>query len=1265
MATKQVLQPSELQNPHRLSKAQLGTILKVLGRLANLNTELARRTIRHVVDGTDDEVVLELGGQKEAGEALALASVPRTRFDWNALQHAAAERAEMFRADEKVAPAVWVRLGHVLDAVRRAAGVTAAAPPQWPTWLAALVGELIQAWNMSGAGQRKEWSWPVGELEAVLREAGLPTGLVASAFLEPRQAHGLQVGPFMYGNVVAPFGGWADYLARHLDVVRAAFAPADADGRLSLLRTLGQMDFDFTPVLDLLAEYATGPAKTVREAALPLLGAHPEQARLLLEKVLAEGDAARRHEAVGSLWRLYGHDAAETLRKHAGGESSERVKQTVERLLAAPQGSDEQVAQELAAALPPLQIELGEVPLSQEAKQGIRESLEHGYRQALKQHERAVEMYNGPNRPKWMQKPQEPVQPTPQAFEPLFAFVEGRSKDAGKVEQYLPAYSWQKGPYGDWLAPPGVHLIHLVRLEFALQRVQLNMYNQGLLWWRDQRDLEAYRGRCPQPFGLREVDAAVASLPGGKPGMMGLSYLATNTRWNSFCDWEPEAVWPLFAEQPDLLHELLAGGRRGPNPARYDYYLSEKRRNAFRVLATFPRLPPAFIPELWELALGEAKTDRPLAQAALASVPDKATKIIVALQDGRQGVRAAAAEWLGKIGDAAAVEPLKEAFRKEKQESVKGAILVALEACGADIQEFLGRDSLLEQAEAGLAKKRPKGMEWFPFDALPALHWQDTGARVDPKIVQWWVVQSVQQKSPVCGPLLRRYLAMCRPHETTALAKFVLSAWIGQDTRTPSQEESAGRARADADKQWAMYSQHQYYLDFFKNDKENLYRQLFQQYSNQFLGSAIDHKGLLALAGAAADADCVKLCEGYIRKYFGNRLAQSKALVEVLAWSPHPQAIQVLLSLANRFRTKAVRQAAEEHVRALAEREGWTIDELADRTIPDAGFERPADEQGRPVGSQATLVLDYGPRTFTVTLDDELQPVIANEEGKKIKNPPAAAKDDDPEKAKAAKKAFTDAKKTVKDVVKRQAERLYEALCTQRAWRFEDWRRYLADHPVVGRLCVRAVWAAFAGDRLLGCFRPLEDGSLTNEKDEEVNFEPDTLVRLAHTCNSPAETAAAWLQHFTDYDVEPLFAQFGRATYTLPEDKKKETDVKDFEGHQVTTFRLRGKATKLGYVRGEAEDGGWFRVYRKPFASLGVQAVLEFTGNSLPEEDRPAALESLYFTGLKQGDSSWDPAKLPLGKIPPVLLSECYNDVKQMAAEGTGYEPKWREKSYY
>jgi hypothetical protein len=936
-------------------------------------------------------------------------------------------------------------------------------------------------------------------------------------------------------------------------------------------------------------------------------------------------------------------------------EASGRVRQTIERLVAAPAEPAADAAGELTASSNPVRIELGEVPLPEEARRGIRASLEHSYRQHLQMYERLVQRYNAPDRPGQVSKPDRPT-PVPHAdLEALFAFAEGRRKDLDGVSDCLRRYAYNRGPYGDWFAPPGVRLIHAVRLAFALHLLHIH---QGRLGWHDVRDLEAYRGRCPQRFGLRELDTAAATLPGGEPGMVLNAYLATNTKYHNFCDWEPAAVWPAFAERPELLQGLLGPL---PNAIGPDYPWPEKRRNVFKVLAMFPRLPPGFLPVLWDLALGENKTERPLAQAALATVADKTCRIVVALQDGRQGVRAAAAEWLGKVGDAAAALPLKEAFRKEKQEVVRSALLMALEVCGADVGEFLDRDALVAEAEAGLAKKRPRGMEWVPLDGLPELCWQDTGQAVDRRVVQWWLVQGIQQKSVACGPLLCRYLAMCRPHQAAALAKFVLAAWIGHDTRTPSQEQAAERARADANRRWPLVSR------YYKNDKEAFYRQLFQQYVNEFVGSAIEQKGMLAVAAAAGDADCVKLCEQYVRKYYGTRLAQCKCLVEVLAWLRHPLALQVLLSLANRFRTKALRLAAAGHVQALADREGWTIDELADRTIPDAGFARPLDEAGAPVGTEAALVLDYGPRQFNARLGDDLQPVLTTVEGKTIKNLPAPGTQDDADRARAARKAFTDAKKTVKEVVKRQAERLYEALCTQRAWRFEDWRRYLADHPVVGRLCVRLAWAAFAGDRLMGLFRPLEDGSLTDEKDEEVTFEACILVRLAHTCNTPAETAAAWRLHFEDYDVTPLFVQFGRDTYTLPEDKQKETEITDFEGHRLTTFQLRGKATKLGYLRGEAEDGGSFTLYRKPFPSLGLQAVLTFTCSCLPEQDVPAALESLYFTAL-QGDRaaahSWDHSRLPLGKVPPVLLSECYNDVKQIAAEGSGYDPEWRGQSY-
>jgi hypothetical protein len=1258
MAKKSAVKPSPAGSPGKLPSHFLDGLNRHFGRLDGGGHDVGLAAARYVADGTDAEVLLNFGRLDNPGKTLCLAGVTND-LHWQLQQEIRRERLDLYYEGRDAPAEVWARFGEVLEAVNRASKKTANPPAGWPAWLAALVGGLLFD-KYNAQSSRSGAVWPLTELAAVFAAAGLAGEHVVALLLDPQVVAGLRGnGYWFYGYLTDVFDGWPEFLAGHLDAVRQTLLRLHANNCDQAIGTLNRAGFDFAPIVETVVQLGTSSSKTVRESALAILLRSPAEAVPHAEKLLTEGDAARRHEAAVLLWKLQGERATGRLRQALECDPAERVKQTIRKLLAAPAEQAADSAREVRFEPPPLEVELGQVPFPEEAWARIRAMYQKAHQQAMQHYERSMAQWNSPNRPKWMTKPPAPPEPIrEESLGELFEFTEGRRTDLPHKTDYPRPYLFNYGATftDDSFAPPKVHLIHVVRLAFALNRLAVQHVNRSL-WWYDASDLEAYHARCPGALGLREVGAAVATLPGAGPGMAASAYLESNSRYRSFCDWGPEAVWPAFVEHLGLLRDTLTGAQR-----------PEARANAFRVLAAFPQLPPGFMTLLWDVALGESRAERLLAQAALRTVPDKAERILVALRDGRQAVRAAAAEWLGTLGDAAAVGPLKEAVRAEKQEAVKGVMMTALERLGADVNEFLDRAALKNEAEAGLAKKRPAGMAWVPLERLPAVRWKDTGEAVDPQVVRWWVVQGVQQKSPVPGPVLRRYLAMCRPDDTAALAKFVLSGWIARDTRTRPADEAAELAKTAAARQWKQYSGHQYWRDHYKSE-ENLYNQLLRQYSTELAGSAVNEKGMLALVAAAGDGDCVRMCEQYVRKWFGQRLSQAKCLVEVLAWVRHPLALQVLLSLANRFRTKAVRELAGQHVRAIAEREGWTIDELADRTIPDAGFARPGDEEGRPVGTRAVLALDYGPRRFTATLDDDLEPVVTNEEGKTVKNLPAPAKSDDAEKAKAARRAFTDAKKQVKDVVRRQTERLYESLCTQRAWRFDDWRRYLADHPVVGRLCVRLAWAAFGpgeGGKLLGCFRPLEDGSLTNEQDEGVTLPPETAVRLAHTANTPAALGEAWRRHFADYDVEPLFPQFGRETYHLPEAKRKETEVTDFRGYGLTAFQMRGRATKLGYARGEAEDGGWFTVYRKPFPSLGIQAEIEFTGNSLPEEERPAALLSLSFARIPEGGANrWSRSAVELGKVPAVLLSECYNDFESLAAEGTGFDPEWEKKSYY
>jgi len=358
--------------------------------------------------------------------------------------------------------------------------------------------------------------------------------------------------------------------------------------------------------------------------------------------------------------------------------------------------------------------------------------------------------------------------------------------------------------------------------------------------------------------------------------------------------------------------------------------------------------------------------------------------------------------------------------------------------------------------------------------------------------------------------------------------------------------------------------------------------------------------------------------------------------------------IQFVLGVSRRYRTASVQQKARLLVERIADRNGWTQDQLADRTVPTGGL----DESGR-------MTFAYGARNFTVVLDDKLKPVLHNAEGKPLAALPAARQNDTPKSIKEGKALFTTCKKEVKQVVEMQSARLYEAMCAGRRWPLADWDEYLRRHPVVGRLVQRLAWMRFdAEGRLLGLMRPTEDGSLIDAADDEVEPGADEGIGLAHASLLGEADVAAWQAHFKDYKVTPLFAQLARRS--PPSQDPGANAIADRLGWTSDTFKLRAAFGKQGYSRGSAEDSGVFFEYVKDFASLGIQVRIEFSGSALPEENMPAALKTLGFVRL--GAGGYGNGNLPLAQVPPVLLAEAYGDYHAVAAACQGFDPDWERK---
>jgi hypothetical protein len=607
---------------------------------------------------------------------------------------------------------------------------------------------------------------------------------------------------------------------------------------------------------------------------------------------------------------------------------------------------------------------------------------------------------------------------------------------------------------------------------------------------------------------------------------------------------------------------------------------------------------------LWQFAFG-AKEERELAQDALRCLPGLLQKLPQELASTDSDRRMIAADWLGRLRNPAAIEPLIAAAKREEKLETRHAMLIALELLDAPLDTFLDRSALQREAASGLAGGIPPELEWFPFPRLPPVHWSDTNQPVAPEIVQWWVIAGFKRKDPQPGLLVRRFCAQLVPAERLSLGQFVLDTWVAQEAYTRKGPV------------------------------------------------ALTCKGILALAGACCGGQAAATAGRYLAKWPRKRAGQCRALVQMLAWVDHPAAMQLLLAVSSRFRPATVQDEARQLSMALAERKHWTLEQMADRAIPCAGL----DEKGE-------LQLSYGVRGFTARLDAQLQLSLVDSAGKPLKTLPAPRKADDAALAQEARKTFSAATKELKSILQIQRQRLYEAMCVQRGWSFEDWDLCLHRHPVMRHLCQRLVWAAVREGESALCFRSLADGSLTDAHDNAVRLQSGHRISLAHQTGLPAEACRDWEQHLADYEVQPLFPQFGLPSPSLSPGQPQQTDLGDFKGYLIDAFTLRGKAGGLGYNRGLALDGGVFYEYLKPFPSLGINAVIAFTGNAMPEQNRKVALTELYFSPVNDPENplSERQTRIPLAEVPPHLLCECWNHLRAIAAGGPGFDPDWEKK---
>lgn len=1117
-----------------------------------------------------------------------------------------------------------VRLGRLLEAAWDPASLVRPAGNALPDWMYALFNDMLTHWGPSTytkelaeiSKRTKDLPFlDAAFLRSLFEAGGVDPLLMLRLVLERREeAYAANY------DMLLCLPGMGQWLKEQEEILPVVLQELDTPGRRNAAVMIGhwKLQASFAGVL---ARLAVDTAKGVRSEASRLLPEVPEALRVPeLERILKEGASAEKDLAADLLGRYPAERSQAILEEALATASTPRHRLALETALAMLSSTRN------AGAAPGIEVPGWKPYAVPELGEEVRVLLSERRAAVVQERKRTVDKQR--------------------------AEGEVRSWSLGQLEM---ASKWNVDRMFGFLA--GIRdaplkafadnaVVELIRLEmrvvarrdFGLHRVlALCRHHDVSRFWDLDFFQEWLRAQDPAAVDLRALEKALADLGFSSDAVVtaccGASWYGDSEERPQHL-LAPDCVWPFFAERPTLLRDLLA-----KVAARDGSFGENQHENILRIAATFPVLPPGIVAPLLDIAFGTAKTHRRQAQDILVKLPDLFDRVAMALEHPAQETRILAYPWLVRLDAARALPLLEKRLPKETRESPRAALLSAIEAAGGDISSWLSPEVLAKEAAKGLKPGAPKALEWFPFAALPPCRFRD-GTPVERTILEWWVVLAHKLKQPSANPLLLRYLDLLDEPTGRELGLFVLRSFVAQDTRGPSLEDANAKAEKEAPGRFAMWQSwlKQSWGESFKSKTlEDACDEIRRECMKNYFGSAIGEKGILALCATAPGAQAVETVRRFMKDH-NTRRSQIEALLEALSMGADPLVIQLVLSVARRYKTPSVQEKARALCDAIAERKGWSTDDLADRTIPSAEL----DENGR-------LELDFGPRRFTVRLDADFKPVIENGEGKVLKALPEPNQGDDAESARLAKAQLQAHKKGLKQVLDLQVSRLYEALCSGRSWAFEDWQEFLQAHPVVGSLVQRLIWTDEAGTS----FRPCEDRSLLDATGDVA--EVRGRVRMAHGTALSEEERKAWKEHLADFKVKPLFGQLDRL---LPVFDPKAGLLDDREGWMSDTFTLRNAFTKRGYQRAEAEDGGYFCHYRKDFLQSKVRVVVEFTGNTLPEENVPAALRTLSFETLGRRH-----AELSLGQVPAALLAEVHGDYHDIAGLCRGFDPQWEKNT--
>jgi ankyrin repeat protein len=320
------------------------------------------------------------------------------------------------------------------------------------------------------------------------------------------------------------------------------------------------------------------------------------------------------------------------------------------------------------------------------------------------------------------------------------------------------------------------------------------------------------------------------------------------------------------------------------------------------------------------------------------------------------------------------------------------------------------------------------------------------------------------------------------------------------------------------------------------------------------------------------DDNCARKLTPYIRNWpRENGFHRAHKGLEILAAIGTDVALSQIQAISQKNKYQSILESAQRMMQVIATARHLSPQQLEDRLVPDLGL-----------SANGEMILNFGTRQFTGSVDAHLKPVVRDATGTILKSLPVAGKTDDKTLAREASAEWSALSKELRTIAKLQLQRFELAMVSARRWKGSDFKTLLVPSTLLRNLVKGLVWGKFPSKtQLPTTFMVTAEGTFLDADGSIVNISDGSSIGIVHPLFMDAERLAEWQKIFARNKQLQPFAQLVRKVYRAKDD----VDQNRFglEGATVASKALKGLLA-MGWSN-DIGDAGWIYSIYKSFPS--------------------------------------------------------------------------------